>query len=232
MGDEPINVTDAAFERAVLQADRPVVVGLWSRVVDRAERLRAVLEATARRYAGEVRAVGLEAGDAPQTHARYEVDALPQFLFFRDGRLVARARGLPTEAQIRPWVEYLLGRGPEPAARGPAPEPAVAARPVAVTDGDFEQLVLGAQVPVVVDFWAAWCGPCRLIGPVVEQMAAEYSGRVLVAKLDVDANPRTAQRYGVMSIPTLIFFKDGQEVDRVIGAQPEQVLRSRLDALA
>jgi thioredoxin 1 len=232
MGDEPVNVTDAAFERAVLQADRPVVAALWSRGDDRAERLREVLEATARRYAGEVRAVGLEAGDAPQTHARYEVDALPQFLFFRGGRLVARARGLPTGEEIRPWVEYLLGRGPEPVARGPAPEPAAATHPVAVTDGDFEQVVLAAQMPVVVDFWAAWCGPCRMIGPVVERLAAEYSGRLLVAKLDVDENPRTAQRYGVMSIPTLILFKDGQEVDRVIGALPEEVLRSRLATLA
>ena len=113
MVEEPINVTDAAFDRAVLQADRPVVAVFWSRKDGDAERLREVAEATARGYAGEVRVARLEADDTPQAHARYEVEPLPQFLFFRDGRLVARARGLPTEETLRPWVEYLLGRGPQ-----------------------------------------------------------------------------------------------------------------------
>ncbi|HIQ01228.1 MAG TPA: thioredoxin [Anaerolineales bacterium] len=232
MLDEPINVTDGAFERAVLRADRPVVAVFWSRGDARAERLREVLEATARRYAGQVRVARLEMGDAPRTHARYQVDTLPQFLFFRDGRLVARARGLPREEMLRPWVEYLLGRGPVPDARRPRPEPASAStRPITVTDADFDRVVLGSEVPVLVDFWAAWCAPCRMIAPAVERLAAEFAGRALVAKLDVEANPRTAQRYGAISIPTLIFFKEGQEMSRLVGVQPEELLRARLAAL-
>ncbi len=232
MRGEPINVTDAAFERAVLQADNPVVAVFWSRGDDSAGQLQRVVEATARRYAGEARVARLEAGDAPQARARYKVDALPQFLFFRDGRLIARARGIPTEEALRPWVEYLLGRGKAPARRTHQQEAASSpAHPITVTDADFDRVVLGARVPVLVDFWAAWCAPCRIVAPLVERLAAEFAGRLLVAKLDVDSNPRTAQRYRTMSIPTLIIFKDGQEADRLVGAQPEAVLRARLNAL-
>jgi thioredoxin len=83
-------------------------------------------------------------------------------------------------------------------------------------------------MPVLLDLWAAWCGPCRMIAPVIEQIAAEFSGRALVGKLDVDANPRTASRFGVQSIPTLLILKDGREVDRLIGAQGKQAILQHL----
>jgi thioredoxin 1 len=99
---------------------------------------------------------------------------------------------------------------------------------MAVTDGNFETEVVQSSVPVLVDFWAAWCGPCRAIAPAVEEIAAEYKGRLKVVKVDVDDNQEVAIKYGVQSIPTLMVFKDGEVVERLVGAYPKPVLLSKL----
>lgn len=99
---------------------------------------------------------------------------------------------------------------------------------VTVSDDNFQTEIAGANGLAVVDFWAAWCGPCRMVGPIVEQLADEYQGRVTVGKLDVDANPRTAAQFNVRSIPTILFFKDGKLVDTVVGAVPRQALEQKI----
>lgn len=98
------------------------------------------------------------------------------------------------------------------------------------TSAKFEEEVLQASEPVFVDFWAEWCGPCKMIGPVVEELATEFDGKVKIGKLNVDENGSTAQTYGVMSIPTLILFKDGKEIDRVVGFKPKEELVKLLKA--
>jgi thioredoxin 1 len=101
----------------------------------------------------------------------------------------------------------------------------------AVTTSDFEQTVLQSSVPVLVDFWAVWCGPCKMIAPHVEAVASEYEGRARVLKVNVDEEPDIAQKYGIMSIPTLLFFKDGKVVDQVVGAVPKSTITGKLESL-
>ncbi len=99
-----------------------------------------------------------------------------------------------------------------------------------ITDANFEELVINSKVPVLVDFWAEWCGPCRMVGPVVDELATEYDGKAVVGKVDVDSNPKIATEYGIMSIPALLFFKDGKVVDKQVGAVPKHILAGKLDA--
>ncbi len=102
---------------------------------------------------------------------------------------------------------------------------------IEVTDANFEEIVLKADKPVVVDLWAEWCGPCRLIGPLIEEMATEYEGRAYLTKLDVDSNPVTSKNLGIRNIPTVLFFKNGELVDKQVGAVPKKVLAEKLDNL-
>lgn len=102
------------------------------------------------------------------------------------------------------------------------------AEPVVLTDANFEQTIRNSKVPVLVDFWAVWCSPCKMIAPHVAALAQEFAGRALVAKVNVDENPRVAGQFGIMSIPTLLIFSGGKVVDQVVGAQPASVLRQRL----
>lgn len=99
---------------------------------------------------------------------------------------------------------------------------------IEITDGNFANVIEGSKGLAIIDFWAAWCGPCRMVAPIVEQLASEYAGRLQVGKLDVDANQQVATRFNIRSIPSILFFKDGKHVDTVVGAVPRAMLERKI----
>jgi thioredoxin 1 len=102
---------------------------------------------------------------------------------------------------------------------------------IAITDANFDEIVLKSDKPVLLDFWAEWCGPCRMVGPFVEQIAEEFEGKAVVGKVDVDSNPGVASKFGIRNIPTILFFKNGEVADKQVGAVPKATLVSKLEAL-
>jgi thioredoxin 1 len=101
---------------------------------------------------------------------------------------------------------------------------------IELTDSNFDELVLKSDKPVLVDFWAEWCGPCRMVGPAVEELSKEYDGKAVVGKVNVDNNPNISMQFGIRNIPALLYFKNGQVVDKQIGAVPKSILANKLDA--
>ncbi|MCF8255988.1 MAG: thioredoxin [Flavobacteriales bacterium] len=100
-----------------------------------------------------------------------------------------------------------------------------------LTDANFDEIVLKSDKPVLVDFWAVWCGPCRMVAPIVDELSKDYDGKAIIGKVDVDNNPETAAKFGIRNIPTLLFFKNGEIVDKQVGAAPKQTFVAKLDAL-
>jgi thioredoxin 1 len=241
--DTPIHTNEQSIER-VLHAGLPVLLVFWRRGCPPCDQLNPALGRLAAAYAGRALIAKIDAQDSPGLVRRYDITRLPALVFVKDRAVVAQAAGAAPEGALRAWLDYLVSGGPRPAPPAgpsipldgtPPPPPERAARPreaagtapIVLTDATFDQAI-GGDTPVLVDFWAPWCGPCRVVAPTVERLAQEFAGRAVVAKLNVDENPRTAQRFGISSIPALFVFKRGQVIERLFGAQPAPVLRQAL----
>lgn len=223
--DTVLASSDLSLDR-VLKAGLPVALIFLERELP--PDVRQATEDLARQYAGKVLIVTLAIADAPGAVSRFAARRFPTLVTVRDGKTVTSHEGLTAE-DLRPHIAYLLGEGPRPAPRAaPAPQPVSAAAPIAVNEANFDREVLQADRPVLVDFWAAWCAPCRMVEPVVNALAREQGKSLKVVKVNVDENPGLASRYGAMSVPMMIVVKGGREVDRWVGAQPEHVIRSRV----
>ena len=249
--DSPLFSSDPSIER-VLNAGLPVLLVFTDGVLPPG--LDQALKSLAKQHAGLLLVVQVNLKDSPQSAARFRVSSTPTVVAVKNNQAISQAERVDA-AEVERHASFLLGRGPKPqpaaekqqaaekqppasgpgasaandtSARPPESNSAGTGQPVTVTDATFEQEVLRSPLPVVVDFWAPWCGPCRMVAPTLDKLAREWNGRVKIAKLNVDENPRVAGRYQVQSIPTMMVVKNGQIADRWAGALPEAALRSRL----
>ena len=248
--DTVIHTNTQSIDR-VLRTGLPVLLVFWQRSVPQSTELDPILNQLAGRYASRALLAKVDAEAEPDLVKRYNIRLLPSVVAIKEGNIEATLPGRVSDQAVQEWLTYLVEGGTRPAqASGPgsptatgqplpvngkhdhgASQPATArdtnAKPRTITDATFEQ-VINSKIPVLVDFWAEWCGPCRMIAPSVEQLAQEFAGRAVVGKLNVDENPNTPRRYNVMGIPALFIFKEGQVIDQIVGAHPITVLRNRL----
>lgn len=227
--DTPIHSNDQSFDR-VLRAGLPVLA-VFGAGTPQAE-MDDALKSIAKINAGNLLVAKIRADENPQLVQRFAIRA-PTLVTFKNENEYSRAE-MPNAADARTHANYVLGRAPKPETAPPKrAEHTEHAQdtPLHVTDTTFAREVLNAPLPVMVDFWAEWCGPCRMIAPALEKLAREYAGRARIAKLNVDENPRTQAQYQVQGIPTLLLVKNGKIVDRIVGALPEAQLRMQMERL-
>jgi len=231
---EPINSNDLSLDR-VLAAGLPVALVFENG----AGPLDDTLNRLARENAGQLLVVKIKAADNPQSLRRFQVASLPAVVTVKGGQALSQT-GPASASEVEQHVAYLLGKGPKPASQatsqpsygaapsGQAAGAGIRGEPLVVTEASFEEQVLRSPMPVLIDFWAPWCGPCRMVAPTVEKLAGEMNGRLRVAKVNTDENPGLMNRFGIQGIPTMMVFKDGQQVDRWTGALPEGAIRQHL----
>jgi thioredoxin 1 len=216
--DSPITTDDTSLNR-VLGQKLPVLLYLYSRA-DPA--LDSAVRQAAKDNAGEILVARIDVSANPSAYARFGRPALPALVTLDGGNIESRAASI-RPGDVEAHADFLTGHGPMPLQSEAESEAkqASGAAPVHVSDASFARDVLGSSIPVLVDFWAPWCGPCHMVAPVLDRIAGAYAGRIRVAKLNVDENPQMAARYGARSIPYLVVFKDGEPAGELIGAHPQ-----------
>ncbi|NDJ85792.1 MAG: thioredoxin [Chloroflexi bacterium] len=198
--------------------------------------VRKALDAAANDYSA-LEVLIIDTAAEPAFKERFSVGKHAVLIGWYNNEVISR-RQRPWATDVQGTAEKLAGLIPEPEQDPNGKDKTEENKelpvdnvPVHVTDADFEKEVINHELPVLVDFWADWCGPCKMVAPTLEKLAGEYAGKVRIAKVDVDANPGLAQAFRIMSIPTLMFFKEGKIVGQTAGALPEPTLRDALEQL-
>lgn len=212
--DTPITASAATLDRTI-NSNLPVIVVLYNHTLP--TDLESAMKNLAKSEAEKLLVVKVDAAENQELSVRYQL-GLPALIAFKEGKEVART---DNPQNLQNYANYLLGKTSEL-----KHAKTTITKPMAVTDSTFADQVLKSDKPVLVDFWATWCGPCHMIAPTLEKLAGEYAGKVTIAKLDVDQNPQISNLFRVQSIPTLILFKNGQPIDKAVGALPESALRN------
>ncbi len=227
--DTPITTDDNSLDR-ILGQDLPVLLYLYDSANPN---LDTAFKRVAKENAGNLLVAKIDVSNNTTVKDRFKNPALPALFTLDDGAIESQASHILPE-DVDAHADFLMGMGPLPQetvaeTRAKASQGAL---PVHTSEARFKQDVLQSDMPVLVDFWAPWCGPCHAVAPVLDRLAQNYAGQVKIAKLNVDQNPQLARLYQAMSIPMLVMFKGGQPVGKLVGAHPqgniEQLIRQAL----
>jgi thioredoxin 1 len=219
--DTPITTNELNLQK-VLKQPLPVAVYLFR---GREQANEEALSKLAKENVGKLLIARVDVNDSPGVLAQHGSPVLPALVTITGGSVKSKAE-MARPADLRAHIDYLLGRGAMPQTRPQAASSGGTnggGKPIKVTDATFQKEVMQSDLPVFVDFWADWCGPCHMIAPTVDQMASEFAGKVKVVKLNTDENPRTAGQYNIRGIPTFITFKNGKLIRQQSGANPQLV---------
>ncbi|MEO1286764.1 MAG: thioredoxin, partial [Chloroflexota bacterium] len=207
--------------KKVIQQNKPSLLILYNGVLDKP--LEDAINKEAKKNAGDLLVVRVDTSQNPDTLVRYGEPPLPALITFTDDAKVKSDAEQIRPKDVRDHVKHLLKDKPLPTRTN---KNGAVGHPIIVTDNSFCKEVLKSDVPVLVDFWATWCGPCHQIAPHIEQIAKEYGGKIKVAKMDVDRNRVMPGRYNIQSIPTMIIFEAGQPAARIVGADVNGLRRT------
>jgi thioredoxin 1 len=213
--------TDSNFKDTALKTGTVSVVDFWAEWCGPCRMITPIIEELAKDYDGKVTVGKLNVDSNPEVASKYGVRSIPTILFLKDGEVVDKQVGVTSKKVLADKIEALL-----PTEEEAAP----ASGPFEFTDANFQQSALDSGKVSVVDFWAPWCGPCRMIGPLISELADEYRGEAVIGKLNVDDNPEVAMKYGVRSIATILFLKNGEIFYKQVGVTSKKVLAEKIDA--
>ena len=225
--DTPVQVTGEELDE-ILETDLPVLLLLWNGDTLRND-VKAELDKAAKEQAGRLLVVKADVSKSPEAAERWQLGKHPLAIALFNGEVLMR-RPRPWNTDVQAMVEELVKLAPplEEDVTAVAAKPAndvIFTKPVHVTEETFQSEVLDSPLPVIVDFWADWCGPCKMVAPILDKIAKDQAGKLIVAKVNTDDNSQWAMKYNVQGIPTMLFVADGKIVHRQVGALPERALR-------
>ena len=205
-------ITLENFEEEVVNSDVPVLIDFWAEWCMPCRMVAPIIDELAKEYEGKIKVGKINVDEENELAMKFRIMSIPTIGLFKNGKMVDKIIGARPKADFVRFIEKHLNGGATQSEESDEVE---------ITYDNFEEEVVNSDVPVLIDFWAEWCAPCRLVAPIIDELAKEYKGKIKVGKVNVDEENELAMQFRIMSIPTIGLFKNGKMVDKIIGARPK-----------
>ncbi|AEM78606.1 thioredoxin [Thermoanaerobacter thermohydrosulfuricus] len=205
-------ITLENFEQEVVNSDVPVLIDFWAEWCMPCRMVAPIIDELAKEYEGKIKVGKINVDEENELAMKFRIMSIPTIGLFKNGKMVDKIIGARPKADFVKFIEKHLNGGATQSEESDEVE---------ITYDNFEEEVVNSDVPVLIDFWAEWCAPCRLVAPIIDELAKEYKGKIKVGKVNVDEENELAMQFRIMSIPTIGLFKNGKMVDKIIGARPK-----------